>query len=39
MQALLRAMVTRVRTIEVGPPEIGLNNVLYGYRSFRATFH
>jgi cytochrome P450 len=38
MQSLLRAMVTRVTTIEVGPPEIGLNNVLYGYRSFRAVF-
>lgn len=38
MQALVRAMVARVATIEVGPPEIGLNNVLYGYRSFRAVF-
>jgi cytochrome P450 len=38
MQSLLRAMVVRVHTIEVGPPEIGLNNVLYGYRAFRATF-
>ncbi len=38
MQALLRAMVARVGTIEVGPPALGLNNVLYGYQSFRATF-
>jgi cytochrome P450 len=38
MQSLLRAMVARVATIEVGPPEVGLNNVLYGYRSFRAAF-
>lgn len=38
MQALLRAMVPRVRTIEVGPAEVGLNNVLYGYQAFRAAF-
>lgn len=38
MQSLLRAMVRRVRTIEVGDAEIGPNNVLYGYRSFRARF-
>ncbi len=38
MQSLLRAMVARVATIEVGPPEVGLNNVLYGYRGFRAAF-
>ena len=37
MQSLLRAMAARVATIEVGPPEIGFNNVLYGYRSFRAS--
>jgi cytochrome P450 len=39
MQSLLRAMVARVATIEVGPPAVGLNNVLYGYRGFRAAFH
>jgi cytochrome P450 len=38
MQSLLRAMVARVATIDVGEPDIGLNNVLYGYRSFRASF-
>jgi cytochrome P450 len=38
MQSLLRAMVARVRAIEVGEPEVGLNNVLHGYRSFRASF-
>lgn len=38
MHALLRAMATHVTTIDVGAPEIGLNNVLYGYRSFRASF-
>jgi cytochrome P450 len=38
MHSLLRAMVARVRTIEVGPAELGLNNVLFGYRSFRAVF-
>jgi cytochrome P450 len=38
MQSLLRAMVRRVATIDVGDGELGLNNVLYGYRSFRARF-
>ncbi len=38
MQALLRAMVTRVRHIEVSEPVAALNNVLRGYRSFRASF-
>ena len=38
MQALLRAMVTRVETIEVGKPQFLVNNVLRGYRSFRVSF-
>jgi len=38
MQALLRAMVTRVCHIEVDDPVAALNNVLRGYRSFRASF-
>ena len=38
MQSLLRAMVTRVATIEVDAPVLGVNNVLYGYRSFQAVF-
>jgi hypothetical protein len=38
MRSLLRAMVARVERIEVGSPTLGVNNVLYGYRSFRATF-
>jgi cytochrome P450 len=38
MHALLRAMVTRVERIEIGEPEILINNVLRGYRSFRAAF-
>jgi cytochrome P450 len=38
MQALLRAMVRRVTTIEVADAELGLNNVLYGYARFRAAF-
>lgn len=38
MQSLLRAMTTRVRRIEVGEPEVALNNVLRGYRSFPAAF-
>ncbi len=39
MQSLLRAMVTRVRQIKVGEPEVALNNVLRGYRTFPASFH
>jgi len=38
MEALLRALVTHVRTIEVGPPVPLLNNVLRGHASFPATF-
>ena len=38
LEALLRALVTRVRHIEVGEPVALLNNVLRGYRSFRASF-
>jgi cytochrome P450 len=38
MQALLRAMASRVRRIEIGEPTIALNNVLRGYRGFRASF-
>ncbi len=38
MQSLLRAMVARVRHIEVRDPTLDINNVLYGYRSFRAAF-
>lgn len=38
MQSLLRAMVARVRRIEVGEPERALNNVLGGFRGFRASF-
>jgi cytochrome P450 len=38
MQALLRAMVARVRRIDVGEPTVALNNVLRGYRAFRASF-
>ena len=38
MQSLLRAMVRRVATIEVGDAELGSNNVLYGYARFRARF-
>lgn len=38
MQSLLRAMAARVASITVGPPAIGMNNVLYGYRSFQASW-
>jgi len=38
MQSLLRAMASRVERVEVGEPEIALNNVLRGYASFPAAF-
>ena len=38
MQSLLRAMAARVGRIDVGEPEIAINNVLRGYRSFPAAF-
>jgi cytochrome P450 len=38
MASLLRAMAARVCRIEVGEPVVALNNVLRGYRSFRASF-
>jgi cytochrome P450 len=38
MQSLLRAMVPRVRRIEVGEPVVAMNNVLRGFRGFRAVF-
>ena len=38
MRSLLRAMAARVERIEVGPPALSINNVLYGYRSYRASF-
>lgn len=37
LEALVRALVARVRRIEVGKPEPLLSNVLRGYRSFRAS--
>jgi cytochrome P450 len=39
MTSLLRAMVKRVEHIHVDDAVLGANNVLYGYRSFRASFH
>jgi cytochrome P450 len=38
MEALVRAMVARVRCIEIAEPTLALNNVLRGYRGFRAAF-
>jgi len=38
MQALLRAMVGRVRHVTVADPALGVNDVRYGHRSFRAAF-
>ena len=38
MTSLLRALVKRVERITVSEPVLGTNNVLYGYRSFRASF-
>jgi cytochrome P450 len=39
LESLLRALVARVRRIEVGEPEPLINNVLHGHSSFRAAFH
>jgi cytochrome P450 len=36
LESLLRALVERVRSIEVGEPVVLMNNVLRGYASFRA---
>jgi cytochrome P450 len=38
MESLLRALVGRVRGIEVGEPSPLMSNVLHGYASFRAAF-
>jgi cytochrome P450 len=38
LEALLRALVARVRHIEVGTPEPLMSNVLRGWRSFPAAF-
>lgn len=38
MQSLLRAMVPRVRRIEVSDPLVADSNLLRGYRSMRASF-
>jgi hypothetical protein len=38
MQALVRAMAAHLRRIEIGEPTVALNNVLRGYRRFRASF-
>ena len=39
LEALLRALVARVRRIEVGTPEPLMSNVLRGWRSFPAAFN
>jgi len=39
MESLLRALVARVRRIQVGQPEPLMSNVLRGYASFPAAFH
>jgi cytochrome P450 len=38
LEALLRALIGRVRRIEVGAGEPLVNNVLHGYRAFAASF-
>jgi cytochrome P450 len=38
LETLLGALVARVRRIEVGEPEVLMNNVLRGWRSFPARF-
>jgi cytochrome P450 len=37
LEALLRALVARVRRIEVGEPRPLLNNVLHGHAGFAAS--
>jgi cytochrome P450 len=39
MESLLRAVVARVRRIEIGEPHALMSNMLHGYESFRASFH
>jgi cytochrome P450 len=39
LEALLGALVRRVRRIEVGEPEVLMSNLLRGWRSFPAAFH
>ncbi|HEU4431537.1 MAG TPA: cytochrome P450 [Myxococcota bacterium] len=39
LESLLRAMVARVRHIDVGEPEPLVSNVLHGFRAFPASFH
>ncbi|MBW2242079.1 MAG: cytochrome P450 [Deltaproteobacteria bacterium] len=38
MEALLRALVARVRHIEVGEPRMLMSNMLHGYEAFEASF-
>lgn len=38
LESLLRALVARVRRIEVGEPSVLMSNMLRGYRSFTASF-
>jgi cytochrome P450 len=38
MEALLRALVSKVRSIEVGEPRVLMSNMLQGYQSFSASF-
>jgi cytochrome P450 len=38
LESLLRALVARVRRIEVGEPEVLMSNLLRGWRSFPASF-
>jgi cytochrome P450 len=38
LESLLRALVARVRRIEVGEPEVLMSNMLRGWRSFAAAF-
>ena len=39
MESLLRALVARVRSIEVGEPRPLMSNMLHGHAGFRAAFH
>jgi len=38
MISLLKAMIPRVETIEVGEPTVGINNIIYGFASLPTRF-
>ncbi len=38
MMSILKAMIPRVETIEVGEPTMGINNIIYGFASLPIRF-